>query len=460
MQKKSAKRKSNVKNLAIITTLTAIVLVVSTFAWFIALDEVAVNAFNVTMAPTEGLEFSIDGTTWYGGADMVGADGINFFDENLAIDETNYNTGAYAGNTNSWTGVQTPAGADPATEPAVHYGLIPMSSSGQIDPTSSRLVLFEKTSLTSTDLDAAGDLTTTEWGYRLMSDPVPNTGATEHKGYIAFDLLIKNTTEDQYYDDVDIQNEEPIYLTTDSVVTPGVDGHGLENSVRVAFAQIARVEIPEAGTVDAATITGMTCSAADAICRPAAIWEPNDTKHSTNSLEFYAANCTTRPYDAGSPGTCGALADGTASPTYAITTTIEAADAIDIYDGHFNGYTTSADTVGGTVLPKVIDMTNTDLLDSYYAHTDDTVLGDIGYYFTDTEKNTGVTYEADGTTIATADQDDRPAFMYLAPNSITKVRVYVWLEGQDIDNYDWASLGESINVNFGFTKQQLSDEIR
>jgi hypothetical protein len=45
--------------------------------------------------------------------------------------------------------------------------------------------------------------------------------------------------------------------------------------------------------------------------------------------------------------------------------------------------------------------------------------------------------------------------MKLAPSSITKVRVYVYLEGQDIDNYDFASIGRKISVNFGFTKNRF-----
>ena len=52
---------------------------------------------------------------------------------------------------------------------------------------------------------------------------------------------------------------------------------------------------------------------------------------------------------------------------------------------------------------------------------------------------------------------DRPEFIRLAPNSITKLRVYVWLEGQDIDNYDFASLGKKISVNFGFTKERYTE---
>ena len=53
---------------------------------------------------------------------------------------------------------------------------------------------------------------------------------------------------------------------------------------------------------------------------------------------------------------------------------------------------------------------------------------------------------------------DRRELFYLAPNSITKIRVYIWIEGQDVDNYDFASLGGQISVSFGFTKEQLYGE--
>ena len=52
----------------------------------------------------------------------------------------------------------------------------------------------------------------------------------------------------------------------------------------------------------------------------------------------------------------------------------------------------------------------------------------------------------------------RPELITLAPNSITKVRIYVWIEGQDIDNYDFASIGKQITVNFGFTKERFDEQ--
>ena len=49
--------------------------------------------------------------------------------------------------------------------------------------------------------------------------------------------------------------------------------------------------------------------------------------------------------------------------------------------------------------------------------------------------------------------------MSLAPNSITKVRVYIWLEGQDLDNYDFAQLGKKVKINFGFTKERFTEDL-
>ena len=101
---------------------------------------------------------------------------------------------------------------------------------------------------------------------------------------------------------------------------------------------------------------------------------------------------------------------------------------IDVYDGEdFNGYHNASVTSAATYFGEGFTKSTAKLVDMDY--------------FTDTEKElTGV---------------DRPTFMTLAPNSITKVRVYIWIEGQDVDNYDFASLGKQISVSFGFTKERF-----
>ena len=409
-KKHNEKHSKKIRKLVAMCSLIAILLAVSTYAWFIGMKRVEVSEFDINIATTEGLFLSMDGVDWK---------------YNLDVNEATQ----YDNNTNKLDGVE----------------LIPLSSVGDMDSTTSRMKLFEKSSLTAVP-----------GGYRLLSAQVNNytdteetTGAyIEGDGYVAFDLFIKNLSGEEYYIDNDPDNEEAIYLNTNSSVkvadVGGVANTGIENSIRVAFAQIGRVE---GDTVDQDTITGITC-ADDAdgaapvtgICRSAQIWEPNDTAHVQNAINWYDKSCLARTaadvyssssYTESEDGTttCNDIVNGTAYPTYAISRRIDVADGVNIYDGTaFNTYATN--TIDYATYVAALDKSPYKLVE--YPN------------FTDTMKN-----------IAGA---ERPQFMTLAPNSITKVRVYIYLEGQDIDNYDFAQLGAKVSVNFGFTKERYTEE--
>ena len=424
---KNRKHARRVKRLSLIVTLCAIILVVSTYAWFIGMRTVNVSTFDVKIAATDGLTLSLDGKTW---AETVTINqGNYFFDE-----EEGATNVVYKGNTNTWGG----------------DGLVPLSTVGAISTTDSRLIMYEK-----------GSLTATTGGYRLLASQIDNTIATtktgeEGTGFVAFDLFIKNLSGNEYYSEFDVRNEEAIYLTQESKVEIANAGDkqdktGIENSVRVAFAQIGRVEA-DATTSTETVIQGITCTGdtnVTGVCsKGAQIWEPNDTKHVTNAINWYNEACKGRSGDdvnvTGSYGVdktdtndvdeskCITVSNGVYYPTYAINQEIKTkknvADStyltgVDVYDG-YNHYT------------KTIKGKNGDGTDLYEPLTEFD-------YFTDTEKmQVGL---------------DRPQFFSLAPNSITKVRVYVYIEGQDIDNYDFASLGKAIKVNFGFTKERFFD---
>ena len=394
MKKRNKKHEKRMKKLIVGCGICAVVLTVSTYAWFIGMKTVNVSSFDVSIAAIDGLSLSLDGETW---------------SDKVEINKENHKTASYENNTNTWGGT----------------GLVPVSSVGKIDSEASRLIMYEK-----------GSLTTTPGGYRLMASRVPNgkgedgvIPAEEPKGYVAFDLFIKNLSGNEYYPTLNQLNEEAIYLATDSAVTVangGIANTGIENSVRVAFAEIGRVK---ATTTDVGTITGMTCaggSEVTGICRDAQIWEPNDTKHVTNAINWYNTSCLKRTgadltKEASYSGSCNSIVNGIGYETYAVSGVIDYTDQVDVYDGKdYNGYTASIATAA-----------------------DDGKL--VAYdYFTDTKKN------LEGT--------KRPTFITLAPNSITKVRVYVYIEGQDVDNYDFASLGKKISVAFGFTKERFFDE--
>lgn len=405
------KKKKRILHLALIFTFTAIVFGTATYAWFIGMRTVNVTPFEVQIASTESLQLSLDGVNW---ADTVAINGSNF--RNPAATQASENTleaegNPYSTNTNTWGG----------------RGLIPMSSIGVINTNTSRLTLFEK-----------GSLTETKGGYRLMASRVNNDSSTPD-GYVAFDLFVKNISGAEYYATNNPLNEEAIYLTNNSKVTVGSSGvanTGIENSVRVAFAQIGRVI---ATTTTASTIQGITCATAGSvtgICRTAQIWEPNDTDHVADALNWYNTTCkqrtgATTSAAASYGGACGVVVDGQAYPTYAIGKEIEAVNAVDVYDGAaYNKYTTDI-----AATEAVAVSTEEGNAGKYlYAYP----------YFTDTMKlKTGV---------------DRPEFITLAPNSITKIRVYIYIEGQDVDNYDFASIGKQISVNFGFTKERFTED--
>ena len=423
MNKKNQRHDNRVRNLVGISALSAIVLLVATFAWFIGMQTVTVTSFDIEVAVVDGLMLSLDGKKW---------------DTTVTINESNFDEDSYTGNTNSWGGAN---------------GLIPMSSVGEIDLDVSRMKLFEKASHTPVPATGAG-------GFRLISSRVDNysSGKGEENGYVAFDLFVKNTGSTAYIEDANLLDEEAIYLVTgrDEGVDPlqgskvtvadvgGEAGTGIENAIRVAFAQIGRVIGTE---TDQNKITSITCnksevvqdpdgepgemigglpSVADGItgiCRTAQIWEPNDKAHVSSAIGYYNTNCLERTgedvYAAASYTTnaCGVVADENAYDTYAVQEPIAITDNVNVYDGtDYNGYTAT--------------ITNNKL--KAYP------------YFTDTHR------DKEGVA--------RPAFMTLAPNSITKVRVYVFLEGQDIDNYDLSFIGKRISVQFGFTKQRMTGE--
>jgi hypothetical protein len=394
MVKKNKKRAIRLRNMVTICTLIAIVLSASTYAWFIGMRTVNVSSFDIEIASVDSLLLSLNGENW-GTTVTISQDNFN------DIDPEDGKT-TYVGNTNTWGGA----------------GLIPMSSIGEMDVTASRMKLYEKASLTATP-----------GGYRIMASRVNNMEALEQDGYVAFDLFVKNLSGTQYIEEADLLAEEAIYLTTDSevsVAVGGVENTGIENSVRVAFAQIGRV----AGTADdVPTITGITCTSDGAkhvtgICRTAQIWEPNDKDHVDNAISWYDTSCKARiasnvTLTASYSGNCNPIIDGVTYPTYAVADAISSSANIDVYDGaEYNTYAPEPAPADPLLVPYSC--------------------------FTDSDK------QLRGTS--------RPLFMTLMPNSITKVRIYVYIEGQDIDNYDFASIGKKIAVKFGFTKERYTED--
>ena len=346
--KRDSKKNKRVKNLILVCVLSALLLTVGTYAWFIGMQTVKVNSFEIEIASVDSLQLSLDGTSWTTTLDV--------------LDSATYPQ--YEGNANQFL-------------QGDKEGLKPISTIGEFDSTVSRLKLFEK-----------GSLTATKGGYRLMASRVNNYNALEEEGkvsatgeyyeddgYVAFDLFIMNLSGDEYYPTNDVANEEAIYLTYDSAVTAGTSGvtdAGIENSVRVAFAQIARVSASKYGVIGAdettklATVTKMACGQngdVTSICRTAQIWEPNENTHVAAAKTWYEKTCAARKatavdadksfdYDTTD---CADLEEEYIT-TAAVAGEIKETDYVDVYDLAYNGYT----QVASTLLNQVDTFTDTE----------------------------------------------------------------------------------------------------
>lgn len=363
--------------LSIVVFITAIVLIVETYAWFVGITTVNVNQFNVTIKAGEGLELSLDASTWT--------------NSSLTVSESAV-TGAYDGSGNVW----------PAN-------LTPVSTNGQLTSSTARLNLYQKASLIPT----AG-------GYKIVASKL-NNGTTEQDGYIAFNLFIRNGTGSQYDNQLNFDGFESVYLTSNSKAEKLITGsanYGLANSVRVGFFEIAPTQVSSSAT----TIRNLGCTIAGSsltLCASSAnlsswrtttwnIWEPNHTTHTSALASYIAQVCKTRGSGGAYTSTaCAALGTSQAVNTYAINQAISSSHNVDIYDG-YNGYTSS----------RLTQMTT---------------------YKTPASGDTG---------------NSRESLIKLPANMITKVRVYIWLEGQDIDNYDVATNDTGVKIQFGLTKNR------
>jgi hypothetical protein len=398
-ERKTKSFKRRTLHLVLLLGVTSTVFIVATYAWFIGITTVSVDSFKINIQTTPGIEISLDAASF--------SSSVNITEETITASNTSTN--------NHWVGDD---------------GLTTYSSNGKLS-TTGHLTFFSKASISAST-----------GGFKLRTEQVDNS-TTEQDGYVVFDIFLRNTTNANtstvltYSPD----DEEGVYLTYNSkasmVATGGATGgDGIENTVRVGFYQIARA----AFNADQSLLLSMNCSSnantdnALGLCSLQSdntytskigdgrgwnwnIWEPNDKKHNTTSVNHFTKICRKRTSaTAYSTENCTPITDNSYVTTYAVNDTITATNNVNIYDG-LNDYT--ANSQGENSLLTV-----------------------VGTY-TDTDKS--------------LEADQKSEIFYLAPNSVTKVRVYVWLEGQDVDNFDNGAIGKNLSITFGFTKDKYSD---
>lgn len=334
MTKKEARRSRKRRRKLFLALIMILLLVATlgtaTYAWFTANRTVTVEAINVNVSTSQGLQISVDAANWKSivtNSDILAA---------------------------SWDGInnQIPNGSGNT--------MVPVSTAGITDTTTGYMKMFRGTVETnaSTGDNILSAVATVEDG----------SGTAKNQGdFVVFDLFFQST------------EAQTVYLTSNSsVVYAGTDDKGIQNAARVAFVDEGNVAYAST-PASAQALHGGTLRM---------IWEPNYDVHTASGV----AN---------------------ASSVYGITTSL----------------------TGGSKLAYVgvkapIAAANAIALDS-----------------------TNSTYFQSVTTtgsVAAGIPTNSYISAFQVAAGITKIRIYMWIEGQDVDCEDHAS-GSSLTYNLQFS---------
>ncbi len=382
--------------LILLVAFTAVMLIVSTYAWFSTQRNVVLSGLKGAVNVAEGLQISLDAKHWVNSIK---------FDDFIQTDPT------------SWTVKNTVTTAyldDGKTFQAPAEGVT------NVVPTE-----YLPVSTTATTNEGIGKTgLQMYWGEYTDSEGLKETKLMAEEpasGYFAFDLYLMNTSATGTVSD-------KLQLDANSDVLGTNEATGIQNTVRVAIALYENGTAPEAGgdhpmkigqtteptqtQIIAGTSTGKNIS-------DVAIWEPNADEHvaqivnTNNKLKLSSEDNTKYSLTVGGNG-ISTFANEKLLPTYGLTAASIGQTLTDVYD-----WATPATglAVQKTTQTKAVDDTRTAAIDLYSVK--------------------------DGTTA-----------IQMIANQYQKARVYVWIEGQDPDCINYASLGQGLTLNLGLSKPE------
>ena len=238
---------------------------------------------------------------------------------------------------------------------------------------------------------------------KAMVETESNPDSDTFPGYFAFDVFLKNSSKQDELDDVLQLN----YDSSLEIMETDKSSTGLQNTARVAFAKYNGTSDVMA---DQATIlketAGIGVGAGTSYITDVAIWEPNSNDH----VDYIVQN-NNKITGAGASFNATTQMD-----TYALKST----------------------SIGQTIA----DIYKWDGTESYLAKQN--VL--------QTTKTSTEDYSiAEGVQNLVSTTDGSTTFG-IAPNAICRIRIYLWLEGQDVDCINYATHGGGIKVNIGLVK--------
>ena len=482
-QKNSRKR---LNSLILLVAFTAVMLIVSTYAWFSAQKNVTISNLEGKVNVAEGLMVSLDAKSWSQEVDFED------YDQNVAGDTSvaNYQGSSLAKMKN---GAPTAEGGDNSGLYIINNvpkELVPVSTTG----TEYAAVTVANGGSGSEEIRFYNGVNVEGIEFHSMDETEFTQGdatAVNFPGYYAIDVFLQNSSKidtegtkdnngDGNIDAADKETQgtatEVLQLNTNSLLQLVQGGSlltGLQNTARVALAMYE----PVAGASKTATDITTTASSVyvtanqsqiltaykDAKISKVAIWEPNAEQHVQTIMDTNNRIMLT-PYSASGPvGVIDNLyiangADATTKiaefaaneflPTFALTSaSLSVAEELtdDTKTGIPNIYdwTTTAD--------ELKEATNYGLerqiaLQTKKSGSDYSIInGGVRDLITVTSPG-DVIYEY-------GDETNAVKFTMLK-NSIVKCRLYLWLEGQDPDCINFASHGSGIHLDLGLVKGQ------
>lgn len=351
MARRSRKSKRRMNSMFLSLLLTALLLIMSTYAWFTANKQVSITGITAKVSAANGLQISLDGINW-------------------------------GSSVNIGTGLATAQAAGGNPEAIIPTELVPVSSSGVIKDSKDIGFYYG-------DVNAEGD---------KLLNVKDMTAKPGH--YMAFDIYLKNSSS-KTEDELNLASGTYVRLGATSDDKRGVEDTGLEFSPRVGFLLYSNTAVMSAQQSD---IVGLTTADTGKV----SFWEPNYNSHisSVATSDARLGNSTTSDFK-----------------TLALT-----ADAV----------STELSNINASSIP--------DSSTAFSVPTTVRTAANIGDGSQIKLATTTATITTSGETETVSD------YLKLKGNAISKVRVYIWLEGQDPDCNDTASTGKYLDFNINLSK--------
>lgn len=398
MENNQRNSRKKLNSLILLVAFTAVMLIVSTYAWFSTQRNVTLTGLHGKVNVAEGLQISLDAKHWVNSIDF--SDFVQTDPASWTVSETSSTTYLDSGKT-----FQAPA--DNITN-IVPTEYLPVSTTGASNEGIGKtgLVMYNGN---YTDSAGLKDI--------AIASELPASG------YFAFDLYFMNTSK------VGITSDK-LLLDSNSDVTGVNEATGIQNTVRVGIAlyandgdtvKIGQATEPTQAQIIAGTSTGKNIT-------DVAIWEPNCEEHVDTIVNSVGDKLKLLDTVGGASGfgltkvadvvtgtsSRYSFTDGKALPTYALTAASQTAGTIaDVYDW--------ATPAAGLTRQNTTQTTAADTSDA---------------------------------SIELMSVTDGAAPIELLANQYQKARVYVWIEGQDPDCINYASLGGGLTLNLGLSKPE------